>query len=113
MATHVLFIDLHRCLGSGSCVSSCRGVGNDPPKIGLRKLGPVKIDGKPFIEFLHYPIGACSECSYCTEIFQRRGTTPCANNCPDKAINIVKLEDLHDLLKERGSGEGFYIQVFK
>jgi Fe-S-cluster-containing dehydrogenase component len=114
MATHVMVIDLWRCLGSGSCYATCQSLKNNPPKIGLIKVGPYETSkGKPMIRFLHYPIGSCNECAYCMEMFQREGTTPCVINCPQKAISILKLEDLPKLLADKKSGDGLYIQIFK
>ncbi|RLI04775.1 hypothetical protein DRO26_03960 [Candidatus Bathyarchaeota archaeon] len=114
MATHVLVIDLWRCLGSGSCYAACQALGNNPPKIGLIKVGPYETSkGKPMINFLHYPVGACSESEYCMKMFAEKGMTPCVIDCPQKSITIIKLEDLPSFIKNRKSGEGFYMQIFK
>jgi len=114
MATHVIVIDLWRCLGSGSCYAACQALGNNPPKIGLIKVGPYETsEHKLMIRFLHYPVGSCAECAYCMEMFKKQGATPCVINCPQKAIRIAKLEELPKLLADRKSGEGLYIQIFK
>jgi len=114
MATHVIAVDLWRCLGSGSCYVACRALGNNPPKIGLTKVGPFKnSQDKPRIAFLHYPTGSCIESLYCMEIFNKKGITPCTAACPERAIRIVKLEELPKLLANRKSGEGFHFQIFK
>jgi len=100
-------------MGHGSCIASCEALGNNPSRIGMVKVGPIKVGDKPKIEFTHYPLAACNECAYCMEMFNKKGTTPCVINCPSKAIRIAKLEELPKLLADRKSGEGLYIQIFK
>jgi Fe-S-cluster-containing dehydrogenase component len=82
--------------------------------MGLLKVGPYNTSkGKPMITFLPYPMGACIESTYCMEMFQKKNITPCVINCPQKAISILKLEDLPKLLAGKKSGDGLYIQIFK
>ena len=110
MSKHVLLIDYKYCTGCHTCEVACRNekaIGSqDEWGIKLTELGPERLGGKWYWDFVPVPSSLCDLCEGRIEAGKRPS---CVHHCLAKCMEAVTLEELPGRMAELGEGVAVFM----
>lgn len=110
MSKLALLIDYKYCTGCHSCELACRnekGI-TSPEEWGIKvtELGPEKLAGKWYWNYVAVP---SSLCDLCADRVEAGALPACAHHCLAKCMEAVPLADVPARLEELGEGVAVFM----
>lgn len=99
---YALIVDYKYCDGCNSCVVACRkekGMALDEWGIGLKEIGPEKINGKWMWSFVPY---VSKRCDLCADRINEGKKPSCVQHCLSACMYAVPIREVGAKLDELG-----------
>lgn len=102
MKDYALVVDYKYCTGCHTCEIACRnekGFSGDEWGIKLTELGPEKLNGKWYWDYVPVPSDLCD---LCVERVEAGKKPACAHHCLGQCMYVVPVEETMDKMLELG-----------